>query len=110
MNAGGCYRPGMRLETRRWKTRTWFAVKNMNNPTRKHGGVTQKNVLTELKRMTRWGAAREAENAPALLRAAAGSLWSILVWEDFWRVNPRSIDLSHNGCHILSNLQSSDAD
>lgn len=69
-----------------------------------------KNAPTELKRMTRWGAAREAENAPALLRAAAGSLWSILVWEDFLRVNPRSIDLSRNGCHILSNLQSSDAD
>ena len=32
--------------------------------------------------MTRRGAAREAENTPVLLRAAAGSLWSILVWED----------------------------
>jgi hypothetical protein len=32
--------------------------------------------------MTRRGAAREAENTPVLVRAAAGSLWSILVWED----------------------------
>ena len=41
-------------------------------------------VPTELKRWITRGA-REAENAPALLRAAAGSLWSILVWEDILR-------------------------
>jgi hypothetical protein len=89
MKTRECYRPGMRSETRYWKTRTWPAVMNVNNPTRKYGGSTQRIVPTALERwMTRRGTAREAENTPDLLRAAAGSLWSILVWEDILERKP----------------------
>ena len=97
----GCPRVHQRLSRHRsgirhaysWVLRTWNPLAdaapedanltcwrpgNMNNPTPRnesHGDVAQKVVLTELKRFAaRRGAAREAENAPVLLRAAAGSL------------------------------------
>ena len=61
-----------------------LATKNVNITTPKYGNA-QKNNPTELRRFaTRREAAREAENAPILLRAAAGSLWSILAMRRYF--------------------------
>ena len=69
---------------------------DVNNATPKHGNGAQKLVPTELKR---W-AAREAEDAPVLVRAAAGSLWSILQCDDIFE-RERKVKPVVTLCHVL---------
>lgn len=74
---------------------------DVSNTTPKHGDGAQKLVPTELKRWAaRRGATREAEDAPVLVRAAAGSLWSILQCDDIFE-RERKVKPVVTLCHVL---------